>query len=150
VKADVRHAVNAPVVVHETFEDGETIMINMSTGKYYSVTGAGTEIWDQVVRGATTGEIVERLVAAYEGSPTEIADSVVALVTEFEGEGLVVPVQSSDAGAQPAEGGRRAPRRRFERPVLERFNDMQELLLLDPIHEVELVGSPHRKEAIDG
>jgi hypothetical protein len=36
----------------------------------------------------------------------------------------------------------------FEPPILERFDDMQELLLLDPVHEVsDEEGWPARSEA---
>ena len=32
----------------------------------------------------------------------------------------------------------------FEFPIIEKFTDMQELLLLDPIHEVDEKGWPHQ------
>ncbi|MBX3014591.1 MAG: hypothetical protein KF832_23935 [Caldilineaceae bacterium] len=39
------------------------------------------------------------------------------------------------------------PSHTFETPVLNEFTDMQERLLLDPIHEVDHAGWPHRKVA---
>jgi hypothetical protein len=35
-------------------------------------------------------------------------------------------------------------------PVLERYTDMQELLFLDPIHDVDESGWPHRKVEGEG
>ena len=34
----------------------------------------------------------------------------------------------------------------FEKPVIEKFSDMQEMLLLDPIHEVSEMGWPNEAE----
>ena len=36
--------VNSPHVVHETI-DGETIIIHLGTGTYYSLDGVGADIW---------------------------------------------------------------------------------------------------------
>ena len=33
----------------------------------------------------------------------------------------------------------------FEAPILNKYNDMQELLLLDPIHDVDEAGWPNTK-----
>ena len=34
----------------------------------------------------------------------------------------------------------------FDAPILKRYTDQQELLLLDPIHEVDDIGWPREKE----
>jgi len=37
----------------------------------------------------------------------------------------------------------------FEKPKLQKFTDMQDLLLLDPIHEVDEAGWPHTRNDTD-
>ena len=38
-----------------------------------------------------------------------------------------------------------ADRRGYEPPILNRYDDLQNLALLDPIHDVEEAGWPNRK-----
>ena len=45
--------VNEPFVVHETIE-GETILLNLGTGNYYSIEWPGTLFWDLL---AETGDV---------------------------------------------------------------------------------------------
>jgi hypothetical protein len=48
------------------------------------------------------------------------------------------------AGRNGAEVPSPASRRPFDEPLVERFTDMQNLLLLDPIHEVTEEGWPQQ------
>lgn len=54
------------------------------------------------------------------------------------------PAASSKGNEQPSPSP--VP---FEPPVLEKYTDMQDLLLLDPIHEVDDTGWPKRKNQTD-
>ena len=60
-------------------------------------------------------------------------------------EGLIVP--SEDQGAAP-KTERPAPSKKkaFAKPKLSKFGDMQDLLLLDPIHDVDQQGWPNSPE----
>ena len=55
--------VTNPQAMHETI-DGETIVIDLATGTYYSLRGSGPTIWNAVAAGASTETIIERLEAA--------------------------------------------------------------------------------------
>jgi hypothetical protein len=138
--------INTPTIVHETI-DNEVVMIDFDTGNYYSLDKVGTEIWGHIVRGASVGAIVEALARRYDVSRSEIHDSVQRLVAELQAERLVMP-DSTGAGATaigsdpPAAAGVEASTSSFEAPVLHKYTDMQELLLLDPIHEVDETGWP--------
>ena len=140
-----RLRVNSPNVMSETIE-GEVIVINLATGSYYSLKDAGAAIWHALEHGAAPDEVTNVLEASYEGSRTELLEAVEALLADLEGEGLVTATEGQDGaaveiGAQPeAADGNRRP---FERPVLEKYTDMQELILLDPVHEVGAAGWPH-------
>ena len=46
-----RFRVNSPRVMHETIE-GEVIVIDLTTGSYYSLRDASAEIWREIEAGA--------------------------------------------------------------------------------------------------
>jgi hypothetical protein len=141
-----RYRVNSPRVMHETIE-GEVIVIDLSTGSYYSLRSSGAEIWHALERGLPEEEIADALAVRYDGAHAEIAAAVSRLLHELSEEGLIEssngtrdapsPLESSP----PAQDDRR--RERFEPPVLEKHTDMQDLILLDPVHEVDARGWPH-------
>ena len=144
----ITYRVNSPHVVHEVFEDGEAAIINLKTGSYYSLDSVGATIWGLIDQGYSTGEIVEDLVQRYDGSLVAIVNDVGALVAALQAEDLIAPVAAADAAPAPKTGRPTtspATKTAYSAPAFERFNDMQELLLLDPIHEVGEAGWPHAK-----
>jgi len=132
----------APAVLSETV-DGEAIIVNLDTGAYYSLTGIGAEIWDLLQEGASLETLLSWINGHYAGEPQQIAAGVTALIEELLAEQLVLPGDAPaavpDLMASPASAGRPP----FVRPALEKFTDMADLLLLDPIHEVDAEGWPH-------
>ncbi len=137
--------VNGPQVIHESI-DGEVIVINLGTGSYYSLKGSGAEVWDVLDRaGVATEEIlVNALAARFDCSRPEIAAGVGSLLNELRGEGLIVEAETTAAPVSLVEEavGTKAA---FEPPRLEKFTDMQDLVLLDPVHEVDATGWPQRR-----
>jgi hypothetical protein len=128
------------MVVHETI-DGETILIHMGTGTYYSVEGAGSDIWNLAAAGHPKQEIVERLAERYGADRDLVTQGVEALTAELIDEELLI--SSPNGAREPVElaaldGGE------FAAPVLAKYTDMQEFMLVDPLHDVDLAaGWPH-------
>lgn len=145
----VRFGVNSPNVIGETIQ-GEVIIIHMETGSYYSLRGAGAEIWTAIESESTHDEIVEMLAGRHEGSRGEIESALAQLLAELRGEELVVAVngerKGSVAAAMPAPPAK-DNREPFVAPKLEKFTDMQDLILLDPVHQVDARGWPHAAPA---
>jgi hypothetical protein len=139
----MRFRVNSPNVIHETIE-GEVILIDLKTGTYYSLRDAGAAVWQAIERGADEDEIHAALELLYEGSTDEMREALRGLLAELEGEGLIRPddeAAPAAAGMLPSSNGdARAP---FRRPTLEKHTDMQDLILIDPVHEVGARGWPH-------
>jgi Coenzyme PQQ synthesis protein D (PqqD) len=142
-----RYRVNPRKVVHQTI-DGETIVIQFDTGIYYSLAGTGAEIWGLLADGSSTGEIVSCLEDRYEADPGVIRANVDALVEQLAQEDLIEPGDAV-ATAATRNGGGRPPddRRAFQTPQLDKFTDMQDFLLVDPIHEVDDSGWPNTRTA---
>jgi coenzyme PQQ synthesis protein D (PqqD) len=150
MKARLR--VNAPRVMHERIE-GEVIVIDLTTGSYFSLRDVGSEIWAEIERGATEQEIVAVLEERYEASQNEIDNAVRRVVGELADEGLIRSVGASGEGspgstasAPSGKSNGSKSRRAFSAPVLEKHTDMQDLILLDPVHEVDARGWPHAAE----
>ncbi len=141
--------INSPAVAHETFED-EVIMINLVSGTYYNLNKTGVVIWDLLEAEATVEEIVAGIAARYETDGTDIEAAVKEFLEELRKEDLIVPGDEeptrppNDVRSKRNIGGRErsAP---FEPPILTKYTDMQELLLLDPIHDVDDAGWPRSK-----
>jgi hypothetical protein len=134
-----------PQVVHETI-DGEVILIQIDTGCYYSLAGSGPEIWELLVGGRELEAIARALEGRYEADPQALRAAVTRLVEELHSETLVEPAvaasNATNGHVEAKNGHARAP---LAPPVLEKYEDMQDFLLVDPIHEVEDTGWPHKK-----
>ncbi len=137
----IHYRANTPKVVYEAFED-ETVLINLDSGNYFSFSGSGALIWDCIVRGDSVGSVIENLQQHFGGS-NGIAPAVEDFVRELVEENLIVEITSEPAKASEEVARQRMTLDRFERPALQKYTDMQDLLLLDPIHEVDETGWPH-------
>jgi hypothetical protein len=135
---------NTPHVVHEII-DGEAILVNMQTGRYYSAGEVGAVVWGLIEAGTPVPAIVERVATRYRGTREEIAAGLQPFFAELEREGLIVPHDGAgvDANGAPPAGAPsvQAP---FVAPALRTYTDMEDLLLLDPIHDVDETGWPNR------
>ncbi|HXH98506.1 MAG TPA: PqqD family protein [Gaiellaceae bacterium] len=138
------YRINSPQVISETVAD-ETIIVNLATGHYFNLQGTAVEIWDALERGEEVDGIVRSLGERYEAANGEIPEAVDGLVRELVENDLIVPEENRDAVVVPAvaspdgAGGRRP----FVAPTLTTFTDMQDIILLDPVHEVDARGWPH-------
>ena len=137
------YRINAPYVIHEIFEDNEAAIINLKSGAYYSLNPVGASIFALLEQHQSLGEIVERLMQRYDGSLARVIDDVNTLVSRLQAEDLIRLAEDGIKPVSVASEPASASKSPYEPPVLERFEDMKELLLLDPIHEVGDVGWPH-------
>jgi Coenzyme PQQ synthesis protein D (PqqD) len=130
--AAARFMVEPDRVVHETI-DNETILIDLDTGIYYSLTGSGAEIWGLLSSGVALADAAEVLRRRYPSEGDWPEHELHRLTRELVAEGLLV--QSSATATPPFEDGE--VDRPFEAPMLHRYADMEYFLRLDPIHEVD-------------
>jgi hypothetical protein len=135
-----------PQVLHESIE-GEVIVIDLATGTYYSLRDAAAEVWELVSHapGVAAEDVADVLSRRYEDAPSDIAAEVARLVSMLEAEGLLRRVE---VGVAPplrvlGDAASVSEPRPFRSPRLEKYTDMQDLVLLDPVHEVGSSGWPH-------
>lgn len=113
-------------MIDEEFE-GEAVLVQLGTGCYYALNPRASAIWQAVQPGRAARTVADGLGLG--------ADETAQFVAELVAEQLLRPVES-DAG--PLEGA--ALPDDPAAPSLQRFTDMQDLLMLDPIHDINLGG----------
>lgn len=141
------YRVNSPKVIHETI-DGETVLVNLDSGNYYSFDGVGVDIWNLVETGIDGEGIIEAIVQRYAGERETMEQAIYSFMKELEQEALVVigdEISRENVAGSRADNNARTgdTRKSFEVPILNKYTDMQDLLLLDPIHDVDESGWPH-------
>ena len=136
---------NEPSVIFERFAD-ETILINLDAGHYYSMDPVGAVVLDLLNRALPVDRIVELMSARYAPSGEDVAASVRAYVSRMRDEGLIRPRREPPSVAPADVDVAIAAGTVFTCPILTRFEDMEEMLLLDPVHDVTDAGWPSAAE----
>jgi hypothetical protein len=62
---EVRYRVRTKGVTWRALDD-QIVVLDLESSQYLSVSGAGTEIWPQLLQGATVEELVRSLVDAFD------------------------------------------------------------------------------------
>lgn len=130
--------VNAPHVVAEIIDE-ELVIMNLETGTYYSSLGLGAPIWRWLSDGHSGDAIAQAIAARATASIETVQADVSAFIDHLAREALIRPADGDIAtpGAIHAD-----PFPRYEPATLNVYADMQDLMTLDPIHDVDTVGWP--------
>ena len=137
----MRQTINAPIVIAEDI-DGEVIILNMESGKYFSTQGSGAAIWQLLSNGCDDETATADLAEHYRADRQAIAAAVTELRAFFTAENLLRALAPGES-TKPISLDR-VSSGEFAQPEISSHTDMQGLLLLDPIHEVEDMGWPHK------
>ena len=76
--------------VQGTTLDGETVLLDLSSGRYYTLNRVGTAIWECCTGNQSLQDIHATLCGRFEASSERIADDLLALVTHLGHEGLLI------------------------------------------------------------
>lgn len=134
----IRYKINAPSVVSEVI-DGEAVIVNMDNGNYYSVDDSGAFIWDLLCQGANSNDLIGLVEKSYASSEVDVAAIISEIIAEFLKEELLVKAEAGE-GETAHEFKAGSFEHSFSVPLLKKYTDMEELLLLDPIHEEDSSG----------
>ena len=135
--------INSPDVIHESF-DSESVIVNLRVGTYFSLNEAGLPLWDQINSGASEQQLCDLWQKTHETSEEQARSLIRAFLQELHEEQLIV-LDTSELLAGASEPLPVS----MPRPVLQKYTDLQDLLMLDPIHDVDERGWPHSKP-VDG
>lgn len=135
-------------IVSETIDE-EVIIVNLQEGFYYSLFNTATDIWNRIETGISSQNLIKELLQHYDGSPEEIIQEINKFIETLQTEGLII-VETIEKPNYESPVLTKLPdpteKKHFQSPEINKFTDMEELLLLDPIHEVdETAGWPTAK-----
>jgi Coenzyme PQQ synthesis protein D (PqqD) len=125
------YRIRVPQVVHEAV-DGEVVAIDFTTGSYFSLRGPAEAAWS-----ALTGDEARDVATVTQSVADRFADEadpgrVGTFLDQLVDEGLL------DRTGEAATNGHGTGGLTFEK-----FTDMEELILLDPVHDVSEAGWPN-------
>jgi hypothetical protein len=129
---------NREHVAAEEF-DGEFVLIHFARGTYFSLRHAAVDVWRQFGNGADPARIEERVLEHFavrsSDATAELKKCIQVLIDEEllrETAGAGPPVEDwSSSGWTP--------------PAVEMYSDLKDLIVLDPVHEVDAsTGWPRR------
>lgn len=133
--------INAPNVVSEVFGH-EVVVVNLESGCYFSLLGSAPTIWKALERGAIRiDQLIETMIQAYDCNNKECRSEIAGFLNQLLEQQLIVLADPAEV-RNTSDSLSTAGRSLFEPPVLEVFTDLQDILLLDPIHDVDDAGWP--------
>lgn len=133
-----------PQVIYEE-ADHEVVVVNLLQGTYYYLTGTAAFIWMGLHAGLTMRQIVDQIearVGLRELITTEVQDFVRSLVDLS----LVEPSRELPTHAPSVPDIADYVSATYESPEIETYSDLQDILLLDPVHDVDESGWPTPKK----
>jgi hypothetical protein len=138
-----RIQISEPRVVHEIIR-GEAVIVNLANGNYYSTDGVGAELWRCILTCPCDDDLVAFVVASYDVDAATAATDVAAFLDSLQQEGIILCSEEVGETLGPSLGAL-SPKQEYAAPHVEVFSDMQEMIALDPIHEVDATGWPTRE-----
>ena len=138
--------INTPAVVSEII-DGEAVIMNLKSGDYYSTEGVGSLLWHGIERGQTYPQLLELVKTAFPAVPEDLVAAIDPFIDDLITHELIRETPTESAGT-PSDGLDLTQVNftgEFQTPVLNVYPDMKDLLVLDPIHDVDEVGWPTPK-----
>ena len=132
------YELNSSMVISDTI-DGEVLAIRSDNGAYYSMRGPAATAWTVLISGS---DVDDAALAAsqHHGADQSVVRADLATFTDLLlAERLIIDNAGISSEAQIPNESKGQP---WDTPRFEKYTDMQDLLLFDPIHEVQAAGWP--------
>jgi hypothetical protein len=145
-----KYIANQPRIALESI-DGETIIIDFETGLYYSARNEAYLVLEMILAGFSTDDIINFCTHHSKQSLQVIKPLVEAYLSLLLEAQIVIPATDIPSPTVKQEVDATLADHAiwssgtFNPPVLESYKDMQEILLLDPIHDTNNKGWPEKK-----
>lgn len=125
------------------YADGQAILINHQTGLYYGASSLASEVLERLLAGKSLAKIA-KAVKALPGCPDDIDAKLDAFVNQLKKKQILLDSETKDGGDEPMDEAVLVDGFAL---TLEEFNEIQDLILADPIHDVDPTqGWPKLKE----
>jgi hypothetical protein len=132
--------------VHDTI-DGETILVNLKNGNYYSFDQYGAIIWEIISTNGNLPELARQLSISRSLDINQVTAVITGFLDELISENILVTDNDvmeydSEMDVIRIQGLLNDVDVPFDPPILHKYTDMQDMLLLDPIHDTGEKGWP--------
>jgi len=114
--------------------DGQAVVINFETGMYYGTSSLASAVLDLLMKNADPSKVLDA-VKALDGCPADIDASFKAFIDELIAKAIIVESGSSDDVDISIDAAALADGFAL---TLNEFSEVQDLLLADPIHDVDV------------
>jgi hypothetical protein len=144
MNVDVRLGRNDANVIFERFGD-EVVAIHLGTGRYYSLPGVAGDAFLLLVQAHSPAELAKALSLRYDASADVIAADLTGFLTQLKDESLLVEDREASTHTldEPTGTGPQLP---YSAPAVYSHRDLENLFLVDPIHETGEAGWPQVKK----
>ena len=136
MNSDSRYKINYPNVVAESFGN-ECVIVNLEKGTYFSLEALSTELWNAIVAATPMSVISAALLEKFPNSSDEISQDLRQFLNTLIEHDLLkvltetLPVNSLDFQVQA-----------YSKPTITVHSDLEDILLLDPVHDINEEGWP--------
>lgn len=129
-------------VMHERL-DGEVVALDMATGRYFSMSGPAADVWHLAASGFELSAWPVELASVF--TTTHEFSGIDSFVSDLLSAGLAssqdTPPSNSDLMRLPNDYARKL----WTHPELFSYDDLSDLILIDPVHDISDDGWPtHR------
>lgn len=123
--------------------DGEAVIVDLASGRYHAASGVTLTVWEALAGGADLTATTTLVAATHPGTPDDAREHIAAFVDDLVTQGLLTPAPAPATPAVRPEVATATAPASWAPPALESYEDLEDLLLLDPVHEVTPDGWPH-------
>lgn len=141
---EVRLALNDASVIFERFGE-EVVAIHLGTGRYYSLPGLAGEAFLLLAKTPTIPELADALAARFDAPAHIIAADLDSFLGRLKDESLLIEDRHSKARGLDLPTVSADPKLPYTAPEIHSHRDLENLFLVDPIHETGDAGWPQPK-----
>ncbi len=139
MQSSQRYSIFDNNIINDIFGE-EVVLVNLESGVYYSLRSSATQIWKRIINQYSIEEIVNDLKVIYQADQKELSIEVQQFIQSLL-EKKIIKASDFDNKIN-VESSPEIEKVAFSSPLIETFSDMQEILLLDPVHDVDKAGWP--------
>jgi len=122
--------------------DGEAVIVDFTTGRYHAAAGVAATVWEAMKQGQEINEIMLQVRSAHTDVPEDAESSVLAFIDSVVDAGLAKQADPEIGQTSSSEQQTSTAPTPWIVPVLESHNDLADLMLIDPVHDVTARGWP--------
>ena len=142
VKSDRTLIIEANLVEHERL-NGEVIVISFKSGKYFSLSGSAADIWTLCTNSMSQASMVSVLQEKW-NTAIDIQEQVSNFIDECVASEIIKEIEGSESTLITLPND--FERNGWQAPNLMVFGNLQDLIMVDPVHDASLIDWPVEKD----